>query len=150
VTDLSIQRRLAAEVLGVGENRVRFDPERLKDIEAALTKEDVRRLIKDGAIWAEPSGRNARGRWKERHEKRRKGHRRGPGKRRGARGARENPHRRWVNTIRKLRRFLKWLRDSGTIDTATYRKLRALAKGGAFRSLADLKRHLVERGIQVT
>ncbi len=149
MTDLSLQRRLAAEVLGVGENRVRFDPERLADIESALTREEVRRLIKDGAIWAEPAGRSSRGRWKERHEKRKRGRRRGPGRRRGSKGAREDPHEKWVNTVRKIRRFLKWLRNSEVIDTATYRRLYRLAKGGAFKSLSDLKRHLTAMGIQV-
>jgi len=149
MADLSLQRRLAAEILGVGETRIRFDPERVSEIESALTKEDVRRLIKDGAIWAEHSGRNSRARWKERHEKRRKGHRRGPGKRKGAKGAREDPHERWVNTIRKIRRYLKWLKDSRVLDTGTYRRLRQLARGGAFKSLSDLKRHLTEMGIQV-
>ncbi len=149
MADLSLQRRLAAEVLGVGKNRVRFDPERLADVESALTKEDIRRLIEDGAVWAEPARRNSRGRWKERHEKRKRGHRRGPGKRKGSKGAREDPHEKWVNTIRKIRRFLKWLRDSEVIDTVTYRRLYGLAKGGTFKSLSDLKRHLVAMGIQV-
>ncbi|MEM4659505.1 MAG: 50S ribosomal protein L19e [Sulfolobales archaeon] len=149
MVDLTLQRRLAAEILNVGENRVRFDPERIADIESALTKEDVRKLIKEGVIWAEPSGRNSRGRWKERHEKRKRGHRRGPGKRKGAKGAREDPHERWVKTVRKIRRFIKWLRDNDVIDTATYRRLYRLAKGGAFKNLPDLKRHLVAMGIQV-
>lgn len=149
MTDLSLQRRLAAEILGVGETRIRFDPERVSEIESALTKEDIRRLIKDGIIWVEQSGRNSRARWKERHEKRKKGHRRGPGKRKGTRSAREDPHKKWVNTIRKIRRYLKWLKDSKVLDSSTYRRLRQLAKGGAFKSLSDLKRHLSEVGIQV-
>lgn len=149
MVDLSLQRRLAAEILGVGESRIRFDPERLADIESALTKEDLRRMIKEGVIWVEPSGRNSRGRWKERHGKRKRGHRRGPGKRKGAKGAREDPHEKWVSTIRKIRRFIKWLRNGEVIDTVTYRRLYRLAKGGAFRSLSDLKRHLADMGIQV-
>ena len=55
----------------------------------------------------------------------------------------------WIATIRKIRRFLKWLRDHEVIDRKTYRRLYRLAKGGMFRSLADLKRHLQELGIQV-
>ncbi|MCS7099245.1 MAG: 50S ribosomal protein L19e [Sulfolobales archaeon] len=149
MVDLSIQRRLAAEILGVGEGRVRFDPENLEKVESALTREDVKKLIREGIIWVEPRRRNSRGRWKERHEKRRRGHRRGPGKRKGAKNAREDPKERWVNTIRKIRRFIKWMRDSEVIDTVTYRKLYRLAKGGAFKSLSDLKRHLAALGIQV-
>ncbi|HDD33891.1 MAG TPA: 50S ribosomal protein L19e, partial [Thermofilaceae archaeon] len=38
-------RRLAAEILGVGESRVWIDPEKLERVETAVTREDVRRLI---------------------------------------------------------------------------------------------------------
>jgi len=147
--DLSIQKRLAAEVLGVGVSRIRIDPERIEDVEAALRREDIRKLIKDGVIWAEPSRRNSRGRWKELHEKKKRGHRRGPGSRKGAAGARKSSKEKWIATIRKIRRYLKWLRDNEVIDRRTYRKLYLLAKGGTFKSLADLKRHLTEMGIQV-
>ncbi|MCD6323589.1 MAG: 50S ribosomal protein L19e [Desulfurococcales archaeon] len=149
MTDLSLQKRLAAEVLKVGVSRVRIDFEHIEDVETALRREDIRRLIKDGIIWAEPSKRNSRGRWKELHRKRRKGHRRGPGRRKGAKGARLDEEKLWVYTIRKIRRYLKWLRDHDVIDRKTYRKLYLLAKGGTFRSLSDLKRHLTDMGIQV-
>ncbi len=149
MTDLSLQKRLAAEVLGVGLSRIRIDYERVDEVESALRREDVRRLIKDGIIWAEPLRRNSRGRWKLLHAKRRKGHRRGPGKRKGAKGARQNEEELWVYTIRKIRRYLRWLRDHDVIDKKTYRRLYLLAKGGTFRSLSDLKRHLTDMGIQV-
>ncbi|MFN3268073.1 MAG: 50S ribosomal protein L19e, partial [Zestosphaera sp.] len=69
MSDLSLQKRLAAEILGVGVSRVRIDPARVEDVESALTKEDVRRLIENGVIWAEKTRRNSRGRWRELHEK---------------------------------------------------------------------------------
>ncbi len=144
-----MQKRLAAKVLGVGVSRVRIDPERVEDIESALRREDIRRLIKDGAIYVIPKRRNSRGRWKVRHIKRKKGHRRGPGKRKGAKGARTDEKRLWMHTIRKIRRYLKWLRDHNVVDRKTYRHLYLLAKGGTFRSLSDLKRHLTDMGIQV-
>jgi len=149
MTDLSIQKRLAAEVLGVGVSRIRINPEREEDVEAALRREDIRRLIKDGAIIVLPERRNSRGRWKIRHEKRKKGHRRGHGKRKGAKDARADRKRMWIYTIRKIRRYLRWLRDHEVIDRKTYRRLYMLAKGGTFTCLADLKRHLQEMGIQV-
>ena len=37
--NLSYQRRLAAEILGVGESRIRFDPSALDKIASAVTKE---------------------------------------------------------------------------------------------------------------
>ena len=155
MSDLSMQKRLAAEVLGVGISRIKIDPERIEDVEAALRREDIRKLIKEGVSWAEPSRRNSRGRWKERHEKRKKGHRRGPGKRKGAKDARADSKEKWVATIRKIRRYLKWLRDHRVFskdekeNRRIYRKLYMLAKGGTFTSLADLKRHLRDMGYEV-
>lgn len=149
MTDLTLQKRLAAEVLGVGVSRIRLNPERLEEITEAFSREDIRRLIRDGAIEVIPKKGNSRGRWRVLHQKRKKGHRRGHGKRKGAKGARQDPKERWVNTIRKLRRYLRWLRDHGVIDRRTYRRLYMAAKGGQFDSLSDLKRYLREMGYQV-
>jgi len=145
--DLSYQRKLAAAVLGVGESRIRFDTEQLDRVASAVTREDIKRLIKDGVIFIEPPHSNSRGRWRIWHEQRKKGRHRGPGRRKGAKGGREGKKERWVNTIRKIRRFLRWLRDHGVIDRRTYRKLYLMAKGGAFDSLATLKRYMKDHGM---
>lgn len=145
--DLRYQRRLAAEVLGVGETRIRFDPEQLDRVATAVTREDIKKLIKDGVISVEPPHINSRGRWRLRHEQRKKGRRRGPGRRKGSKNAREDRKEKWVNTIRKIRRFLRWLRDHGIIDRKTYRKLYMMAKGGTFESLSSLKRYMRDRGL---
>ncbi len=146
--DYRLQRRLAAEILGVGESRIWIDPdpEKAEEIEQAVTKNDVRRLIKEGVIRVKPKKGNAH-RWLERHEQRKKGRRRGYGKRKGPATARSDPKREWIYKIRKMRRYLRWLRDHGVIDRRTYRRYYMLAKGGAFRSLADLRRHMVEAGV---
>jgi large subunit ribosomal protein L19e len=145
--DLSYQRRLAAEILGVGESRIKFDLSAIDRIEAAVTKDEIRRLIKDGVIYAIPEKSNSRGRWREFHEERKMGRHRGQGKRKGKIGARIDPKRQWINRIRKIRRFLKWLRDNGVIDKKTYRMLYRKAKGGAFDSLASLKRFMKDHNI---
>ena len=55
-----------------------------------------------------------------------------------------------MNRIRKIRRFLKYLRDHDVIDRRTYRELYRKAKGGEFENLRSLKTHLRERyGIEV-
>ncbi len=155
MVDLSTQKRLAAEVLGVGISRIRIDPERIEDVEAALRREDIKRLIKEGVIWVEQARRNSRGRWKERHEKRKKGHRRGPGKRKGAKDARADSKEKWVRTIRKIRGYLRWLRNHKVFskdeaeNRRIYRRLYMLAKGGTFTCLADLKRYLRDMGYEV-
>ena len=140
--DLSVQRRLAAEILGVGESRVWFDPEQLDRIADAMTRDDIRRLIHDGVIRAKPIHSNSRGRWRVRHEQRKKGRRRGHGKRKGKAGARLPKKVAWMNRIRRMREYLRWLRDHGVIDRRLYRRYYRLAKGGAFKSLRALRMHL--------
>jgi len=145
--DLRYQRRLAAEVLGVGENNIIFDPEHLDRVANAVTREDIKKLVEEGIIKVENPRRNSRGRWRIRHEARKKGRHRGPGSRKGSLSARTSHYYRWVYRIRKIRRFLKWLRDQEIIDSKTYRRLYRLAKGGAFDSLASLKRYLKENNL---
>ncbi|HDD26350.1 MAG TPA: 50S ribosomal protein L19e, partial [Acidilobales archaeon] len=65
------------------------------------------------------------------------------GSRKGKKGARADEKREWMYRIRKIRRYLRWLRDHDIIDKRTYRRLYMLAKGGVFFSLADLKRYII-------
>jgi len=134
-------RRLAAEIMGVGESRIWIDPEELERVEAAVTREDVRRLIHDGVIRVLPPSTPSRGRWRVRRLKRRAGRRRGPGRRKGPRMDEKDV---WKARIRAQRRFLRMLRDRNVIDTKTYRRLYMLAKGGMFRSVAHIKAYIAE------
>jgi len=51
---LKSQRRLAAEILKIGESRVWMDPDRTEEVEIAISREEIRRLIHDGAIKSRP------------------------------------------------------------------------------------------------
>lgn len=147
MVDLSLQKRLASEVLGVGTSRIWIDPLRIDEVVDAITREDIKKLIKEGIIQVKPIHSNSRARWRYRHSQRKKGRRRGYGKRKGAKTARMNKKEVWMNRIRKIRRYLKYLRDHGMIDRKTYRRLYMLAKGGVFHSLASLKTYMIENGI---
>jgi len=140
MTDLSAQKRMAADVMDVGKSRVWLDPERQGEIAEAITRQDVRDLVDEGAIRAEEPKGNSRGRARERQEKRAYGHRKGQGTRRGTAGGRENEKDKWVSSIRAQRRKLRELRDDGTISRSTYRELYDRASGGEFDSVADIER----------
>ena len=142
MTDLSAQKRLAADVLGVGKNRVRFDPEAQGEIADAITREDVRDLIEDGVIEAEPTQGNSRGRARERNEKRAYGHRSGHGTRKGTSGGRTDGSEEWQSRIRAQRRTLRELRDDDEITRSQYRELYDMASGGEFDSVGDLRRYV--------
>jgi len=140
MTDLSAQKRMAADVMDVGENKVWLDPERQGEIAEAITREDIRDLVEEGAVRAaEPEG-NSRGRARKRQGKRAYGHRKGQGSRKGTAGGRENEKDKWVSSIRAQRRRLRELRDDGTISRSTYRDLYDRAGGGEFDSVADIER----------
>ena len=145
MTDLRAQRRLAADVLDVGQGKVWLDPAAQADIAEAITREDVRALVEEGLIRAEPPRGNSRGRARERNAKRADGHRKGPGTRKGTAGAREDGKERWTSSIRAQRRELRELRDAGELTPTQYRELYAKAAGGEFRSVAYLRNYIDNR-----
>ena len=142
MTDLSAQKRLASDVLDVGKNKVWLDPGRQGDIAEAITREDIRELVDEGAIRAEAPQGNSRGQARERQQKQSYGHQTGPGSRKGKAGARQNEKDDWTSKIRAQRKRLRELRDGDEIDRSTYRDLYDKAGGGEFDSVADMERYL--------
>ena len=142
MTDLKAQKRLAADVLDVGKNRVWFDPERQGDIADAITREDVRELVDQGVIQAKDEKGNSRGRARERAAKRSYGHQKGHGTRKGKAGARQGRKESWTSRIRAQRRRLNELRDSGELTPGQHNELYNMASGGEFDSVADLERYI--------
>lgn len=144
MSDLRAQRRLAADVLDVGKNRVWFDPEQQDEIADAITRDDIRDLVDQGTIQAEDARGNSRGRARERNAKRSYGHRKGPGTRKGKAGARQDRKENWMSRIRAQRRTLRSLRDDGTLTPTQYRKLYRMANGGEFESVRRLRTYIQE------
>ena len=142
---LKAQKRMAAQILKCGENRVYFDPYLIEDIRMAITREDIRNLIKEGVILKKYEQGISKHRKNVRHERKKKGRARGLGKRKGKRTARTPKKKAWMKKIRPQRRELKKLRDRKLITTATYRKLYKNAKGGMFQSVAQMHRHIKEK-----
>ena len=50
VVNLRTKKRLVSRVVGVGLDRIKFDPERSDDIADAITRANIRGLITAGAI----------------------------------------------------------------------------------------------------
>ncbi|WP_255168101.1 50S ribosomal protein L19e [Natrononativus amylolyticus] len=142
MTDLTAQKRLAADVLDVGQNRVWFDPDAQGDIAQAITRDEIRELVDEGTIRAKDARGNSRGRARERNAKRAYGHRKGPGKRKGTKGARQNSKEEWESKIRAQRRKLRELRDKGELTPTQYRELYRKAGGGEFRSVRYLLNYI--------
>ena len=140
------QRRLAAEILKTGENRVWVDPGRTDDVEVAISREEIRKLIHEGAIKRFPIIGVSRARARMIHKKKKKGLRRGRGRRQGSSTARVRRKEVWVAKIRALRRRLRELKIRRTISQENYRQLYSMAGSGVFKSVADLERHIKSQG----
>ena len=135
----SLQKKMAAAIFKVGKSKIWLDPTKIKDIEGAITKNDIRKFIKKGYIKVarekiEFSGKIL---------KKRKGH----GRRKGSKHSIVTAKRKWISTVRPLRRMLKELRDTKQVDNQTYRKLYMLVKGGTFRSRSHMRIYLEQHGL---
>ena len=140
--DLRLQRRLAAQILDCGVNRVWIDPNALDEVAAAATKEDVRELIERGLIKRKPVQGVSRARINKRRAQKRKGRRRGHGRRKGKKTARLSRKRAWILRVRALRKRLRELKHQNVIDRRTYRILYRKVKGGEFRSVSHLNAYI--------
>ncbi len=141
---LKSQRRLAAEILKVGQNRIWIDPERIDEVETAITREEIKKLIHERAIQSAPAKGVSRSRARILHEKKKKGLRKGPGKRSKTRVSKKEA---WIKKIRALRRRLRELKGRRIITQSTYRQFYKMAGSGAFESIAELERHIKAEGL---
>jgi large subunit ribosomal protein L19e len=140
-------RRIAAELLGVGESRVRIDPKNSNKAEEALTRDDVRSLISQGVIYALRKRGVSRARGKEKQRKMRAGRRRGVGSRKGKRYSSISRKRRWITHVRAQRALLRELVLEKKMQKKAYRRIYRMIKGGAFKSKASLLSHLKDSGL---
>jgi len=140
--NLSNQKNLAARSMGIGINRVYFDPERISEISEALTRDDITHLINIGAITKKPKHGISKGRYNKKALMKRKGKHKGHGHRSGTKKARNPKKEAWIKKIRAIRDELKKMLSSKEINKSTYRKMYLQAKGNLFHSRHHLREHI--------
>jgi len=108
----------------------------------ALTREDVRELIKDGSVFAiQPRGvSRLRGRLKDAAV--RKGRRGGAGSRKGTHSARLDSKVHWIAKVRAQRRYLRGLIEGKKIQHEHTRRIYTMIKGNAFKGVKVLEIYL--------
>jgi len=145
--NLQVQRRIAADILKAGINRVSFDESRLNEIKEAITKADLRNLINDGAIILNQINGKSNFRSNKLKIQRRKGKRRGMGSRKGTKTARLTRKTTWMIKVRVQRKFIKLLKEKKYLSVQNYRIMYKMIKSNMFRSKRHLKLYLDENNL---
>ncbi|MBI4141243.1 50S ribosomal protein L19e [Candidatus Woesearchaeota archaeon] len=144
---MNLQKRLAAQIMKCSPQRVHLAPEKLTEITEAITKTDIRTLIKKGTIQEIQKQGISQSRTRHTRKQKRKGRQQGQGSRKGKHNARLSDKDLWINTVRLQRKLLKTLREKKHITPQTHQLLYAKSKGGFFRSLHHLKVYINERNL---
>ena len=141
-------KRLAADILRCGRNKVWLDPSEGARLKSSSSRMQIRNLIKDGMILKKPNVVHSRWRANKRAEAKRKGRHTGLGSRRGTKNARMPEKRRWISRIRKQRAALKEMKKNAYVTPEEYRQYYLQAKGNSFKSLGVMESHIEKKRIE--
>ncbi|MCK5149986.1 hypothetical protein KAJ87_03615 [Candidatus Pacearchaeota archaeon] len=128
---LNNKKTLAIKTLKIGKERIVFLQSTLNEIKEAITKQDIRDLVGEGAILV----KNIKGRKKIEKKKKNKG----PGKIRKKVNKRKKEY---VIMTRKLRKYVAEMKKQGKLPREDVLDIRKKIRNKAFKSKANLRDYI--------
>jgi large subunit ribosomal protein L19e len=144
---MTVQKRLAAQILNCSEKKVWIDPYRLEDAKEAITKKDIAGLLKEGVIQKRNTQESSKARARHIKGQKRKGKRIGPGSKKGPFHSRLSRKDKWVLKVRAQRDLINSLKKEKKITQETYNDIYSKCSGGFFRSRRHINLYLEEHGL---
>ena len=138
--NLTLQKRLAADILGCGKHRVVFVGQKDKLIAGAKSRTAIRKIISSKLIFKRAENAVSRSRVRIHTEAKRLGRHTGAGKRNGKRESRAPTKDMWIHRMRSQRRMLRKYRDEKKLTATEFRTFYYKVKGNQYRN----KRVLLE------
>jgi large subunit ribosomal protein L19e len=126
--NLNKKKQLAIRTLGMGKKRIIFNKERLAEIKEAITRQDIKDLLKDNAIKiGEITGKRKKVVRKTR-------------RREGSIKKKVNVRKKeYMIMVRKLRSYIFELKKHDTINPEEYSKLRKEIRSRVYKSKAQIR-----------
>ena len=126
--NLNKKKQLAIRTLGMGKKRIIFNKERLAEIKEAITRQDIKDLLKDNAIKiGEITGKRKKVVRKTR-------------RREGSIKKKVNVRKKeYMIMVRKLRSYIFELKKHGTINPEEHSKLRKEIRSRVYKSKAQIR-----------
>jgi large subunit ribosomal protein L19e len=128
---LDLKKNLAVKTLGIGKDKVVFSNDRLDEVKEAITRQDIRDLVKSGAIVIKDNVSRKKNVTRK--------HRRRAGSIKKKVNKRKQEY---VKMVRKLRKHVSEMKKQGKVDPEKSKELRKQIRNKKFRSKRNLKEHM--------
>lgn len=142
---LAYQKRIAAQILKCGVTRIRIHS--AKDVEEALTRNDIRDLIKSGKIIKIQKKGTTKAYSKIGRIQKKRGRRKYDGSKKGSVGARTYHKGIWIIRVRAMRRLLNDMKENKQLESGDYRNLYRKVRGGFFRDRKHILNYIKENNM---
>ncbi len=139
-------KSIAAKLMNTAKDKVWINPEEAESLKEAITKDDIRGLIKERIIKKSKLPQQSKVRSRKLKKSKSRGRKKGFGSRRAGIKKRSEKKESWIKRVRAQRRTLRELKESDpkAVEEAGYRRVYKMVKGNYFKGKRYLEKFIKE------